>query len=758
MRFVFLMVALGAFSLVVETGCASNGGTRPGTPSDGGDAGDGSTGDAGAGCTTAADCVDDGIFCNGTLDCLEGRCVAAPAPDCGDGVGCTQDECLAATDMCQNTPIDSECPMGTVCVAGQGCRVPAACEFDADCGGDGVFCNGDEVCIDSLCVSPDMRDCADTNNCTVDECVEASMMCMSTPADYLTDPLHCGPTGANDCVVCPDPPAEALNVTAACEAGACTTACAMGFADADRDGGNGCECEIGVGTDDPDGAFLDENCDGIDGDLARGILVSRSLGADSATCGLDFATPCQTIGHALTRAIGEARRDLFVMAGSYDEVVDLRDGIRIFGGYDTSWVRDARADAAHQTTITGGADSTDGQYMAVKAHDLIVAPTLENLVLVGPDAPSGMAGAGRSSYVVHAANVTGMELIRVTLRAGNAGNGLAGTAGGSASSSAAARGSNGGAADQFATACNDSSRGAGGGRGTNSCSGGSSPNAGTGGRGGTMDSDCGVFSLNLNARGGSAGASASTFATGSYGYRGAGSSTCAVPGNGQNGRITNGGAGVGGTDVRGRLMGRYWAGTAGGPGDTGLHGTGGGGGGGSGGCDDGTDSHGAGGGGGGAGGCAAPGGGTGGGSGGGSFGLFTVGATLNVSFCDIQRGNGGNGGTGGGGGRGQSGGPRGSGGGGAGGSQPGGTGGNGGHGGHGGGGGGGPGGPSFGIFSEGSTIVNDCGITGGSAGTGGGGGPSAPSAPAAERDGNVGTVGAAGILGATGNCTAAGGC
>ncbi|MFN7700868.1 MAG: hypothetical protein ACK5U8_23440, partial [Deltaproteobacteria bacterium] len=705
----------------LAAGCAEGGGAVTGR--DGGSADSGAMdahGDGGrdggdapmAECTDDDDCVDDGVFCNGTLACEMGRCVAADIPTCDDGVTCTTDACSASMDRCVSTPDDAMCPMGTRCYAGRGCADAPPCEFDSDCADDGIFCNGVESCVMGTCRSAGSRTCDDMNNCTVDACSDAMGMCLGTPyADFLTNVAHCG-TGANDCVVCPMPGPAQVNMSAACAMGSCALGCRTGFADADRNPANGCECEVGAGTDDPDGRFLDLDCDGIDGDRERGIFVAAATGADTPTCGLDTATPCRTLTFALGRGVIESRRDVFVQAGRYDEVLNLRDGVRIFGGYDAMWARDARVTSGHRTEIAGALDPRDMQFMTIRARDLAVGALLENLYLLGPDATGASSEGGRSSYVVHALS-SRVELLRVSIIAGAGADGSAGTAGLDAISvgaTAAMNGRPGDAAERYSTAC-DSSRESGGGGGSNgTCA----STGGSGGQGGSMDTDCSVFGLNLNARGGFAGSGA-TDATGSFGRAGAGAGACSEGLPGSDGRVVNGSPGAGASGTGGRLVGNFWAANLGGAGGMGSNGTAGGGGGGGGGCDDGTDSRGGGGGGGGAGGCAARGGGAGGTGGGGSFGVFAVaGSAIVVSECEVTRGTGGRGGAGGLGGRGQSGGAAGERGAPSRGSDGGGPGGAGGHGGHGGGGGGGAGGSSYAcVTAGGSMLLVSCTASGG---------------------------------------------
>jgi hypothetical protein len=533
------------------------------------------------------------------------------------------------------------------------------------------------------------------------------------------------------------------------------------------------ECLPPSPTDAPDATFTDDDCDGIDGDIDGGIFVAPS-GQDVGGCGTDHTGTthpyCLSITYGIDRAFYSGLAYVYVQAGSYNEVVVLRPGIHVYGGYDDTWQRDGRGQIGHTVTVTGALDAAQSQFMTVKAHDINVATTVADLVLVGPTATGTIAdGSGHSSYVVHLNSSTGLVLERVTIQAGAGAAGTSGAAGQDAASVNASAGMNGlagGAADEFTTECNDSSRGGGGAAGTNACGGGLSANGGGGGAGGTMDTDCSSswpWNWNLTARVGSQGGHAAQNANGSYGWGGASGFAGLDPpcmsgagGTGNAGRVQNGAAGSAGSGAY--LVGVYWYARAGTPGGLGQNGGGGGGGGGSGGSDCGTDSYGAGGGGGGAGGCAAVGAGGGGGGGGGSFGVFAVASTVVLSDCAVVRGNGGAGGAGGTGGRGQSPGNGAGGGGGSGDSAAGGVGGKGGHGGHGGGGGGGAGGSVYAFYTYNATLTQTCTVSSGSAGGGGAGGVSAPAAPVGENDGNAGATGTGGNLGDSGSCSSATSC
>ncbi|HEY4242533.1 MAG TPA: hypothetical protein VGM88_22095 [Kofleriaceae bacterium] len=681
-----------------------------------------------------------GDTCSNNDQCQSGICILAGTHGqctmgcgtCPDGWGCYG--VLGAVDAGQ---------VSYVCVPTSN-QLCSPCVMDTECtlyGADvcltessgAQYCGRD--CSTISC--PTGYDCADEtiNGNSYQECVPHSGACDCNDATQSGSTENCNIT-------------TPLNTTCG---GSATCGGTAGWG----------ACQPPSTTDDPDDTYTDSNCDGIDGDASRGIFVAGG-GANSSTCGLTYMTPCQTISYGIVRAVQTSRPNVYVQAGTYNEVVVLLNGVNVWGGYDFNWQRGPYTTPANKVTVNGAQDNSaggDGEYMTVRAHDLIVPVTMADLVLVGPQAQgtSGQSGLdGRSSYVVHAKGA-GVTLHAVQIVAGNGAAGGSGTGGSDApivDAQSFMTGGGGGNGDEYDTVCDSSSRGSAGGAGTNSCTGGPSSratNGGGGGQGGTMDTSCG-FPPHYDATAGASGANAS-YASSPYGLGGSGGSgsdSCGGTSNGNGGLVANGGAG-GGASSGGYLGGNnsiYWYAHAGGAGGTGENGTGGGGGGGGGGCDNGTDAYGAGGGGGAAGGCAARAGGSGGGGGGGSFGVAAfLSSTITLDTCDLFIANAGTGGSGGVGGRGQSGGAAGNGGA----SHPGsatpGNGGGGAHGGHGGGGGGGQGGRAAGVISTGdSTINGSCNTSGGQAGFGGQGGASAPTAPTSERDGNNGGTGGMGTL------------
>jgi hypothetical protein len=77
--------------------------------------------------------------------------------------------------------------------------VPGCCHEDVDCG-DGVFCNGQEVCTNHECGPGSAPDCLDEHDCTSDRCDGDSDRCVHTPDDGLCDLDEvCSPT--DGCIV-----------------------------------------------------------------------------------------------------------------------------------------------------------------------------------------------------------------------------------------------------------------------------------------------------------------------------------------------------------------------------------------------------------------------------------------------------------------------------------------------------------------------------------------------------------------------------
>ena len=141
--------------------------------------------DAGPGCLVDDDCSN-GVFCDGVERCRGAICFPSTAPvTCDDGIGCTNDRCSEAARSCESIPDNARCPEGLCDVAAGGC-VTRPCLTAAECS-DGIFCNGEEVCSGGRCGAGAALRCDDGISCTVDECVEATRGCSTTPVDSRCD-------------------------------------------------------------------------------------------------------------------------------------------------------------------------------------------------------------------------------------------------------------------------------------------------------------------------------------------------------------------------------------------------------------------------------------------------------------------------------------------------------------------------------------------------------------------------------------------
>ncbi len=316
-----------------------------------------------------------------------------------------------------------------------------------------------------------------------------------------------------------------------------------------------CDPMEGASSSDlPDPSFIDENCDGIDGDFEMAITVTTS-GSNFIGCGTSPSTPCETINYGIARANATGRSEVYIMAGIYNEVVVMHAGVSLYGGYNSSWVRDSRLQAGHAVTIIGGYDSAVGQYLTLRASSLSGTMVVANLFLTGPDA----ATTGRSSYVAYLTSTSGLSFESVTFDGGDGANGGSGSSG--SVGAVGGSGVNGGSGGDGSSCCGY------GGAGGNGCS---IYNGGVGGRGGYGDA---------NGSGGAAGTG--PFGAGGTGGAGDGNDWCisgcddagtgGVGSSGGTGSVGSHGSGGGNS---GYVSLGFWYGSSGSSGGTGQPGGG----------------------------------------------------------------------------------------------------------------------------------------------------------------------------------------
>ncbi len=109
-----------------------------------------------AGCQHAAVTgpCSDGSLCTQGDTCAQGACQPGTAKTCSDGNPCTQDACAAATGLCSFVPLTG-----------------VACD-------DGNFCTIFDTCGLGLCIPGPIRDCSDTDPCTLDSCDAQNGACL----------------------------------------------------------------------------------------------------------------------------------------------------------------------------------------------------------------------------------------------------------------------------------------------------------------------------------------------------------------------------------------------------------------------------------------------------------------------------------------------------------------------------------------------------------------------------------------------------
>jgi hypothetical protein len=339
--------------------------------------------DACVNCLTNADC-NNTLYCDGAETCVAGSCAPGLPPDCGDGVVCTVDACVEATDSCSHTPDNDVCSDGAFCTGTEICHVTNGCvdgtdpncadavactldtcdevndecdhtADDASCD-DGQSCNGVETC-DPLndCEAGTPPDCDDGVACTFDTCDEVNDDCDHAPSDPACgDGQFCN--GDEICVAqgmgqgcnggtpvsCPDSDGFACTLDA-CDEGA--DACVVS--------GNSCVCGNGLSEpgEECDPPTSTEDCNNMaddDADMDVDCLDSDCI-PPSETCGSNclLDDPCEVVkDDPATITWGkEGAPDRFVVHGRFLMHTDVEPlsegfGVRLSNAYGTIYQSD----------------------------------------------------------------------------------------------------------------------------------------------------------------------------------------------------------------------------------------------------------------------------------------------------------------------------------------------------------------------------------------------------------------------------------
>ena len=272
-------------------------------------------GECGAECAVDGDCADADL-CDGGKACVEGLCVDAGAPvDCPEDTDCSTFTCVPATGECQGNANNDggacddgdpctesdvcvgiacspggkkECGDGNPCTADSCDSETGACVNDTATM-DGQGCDDDDPCTEGdVCDAAGacagiVKDCDDSNGCTVDSCDPMTGDCQNVPqvgeacddGDACTDPDACTAEGlcagipAVDCDDFNDCTADACDPsTGLCDHTPVGAGTSCSYPDASPEAQNPC--------------FPDAACNGL------GICLQ---GASSCECLVDVDCP-----------------------------------------------------------------------------------------------------------------------------------------------------------------------------------------------------------------------------------------------------------------------------------------------------------------------------------------------------------------------------------------------------------------------------------------------------------------------------------
>jgi hypothetical protein len=387
--------------------------------------------------------------CSVDEDCLApgSRCVAEGPElfcgrDCGPnspyGTGCP------AGYACQTDPAGRQCrpESGTCLCTAQTAGIIRSCQFDT--------CTGYQVCAQdagrwtwSPCNVEDYN--VEICNGQDDNCNGVTDEGFLNPVTGRYDnPEHCG-FCHNDCSRYWS--AELDHVEGVCDAARNPPACVMGpclvesiqgepweWVDVNGDPADGCECRRRLGNTDQDPPdliglpepgldYLDENCDGVDGVVARSLFVRAGAQAGDGS----LARPFGSLGQALQAFPGSGKQTVLVAEGRYDEDLELPPGVALHGGYAPDFR--ARDVVQHASVVTGrSAPAT------LTARGLRTPTLVSGLTLRGRDTPAG--GEDRdalASLAVHLVDCDANLVLRSNRieagRGGDGGRGKSGAAG-----------------------------------------------------------------------------------------------------------------------------------------------------------------------------------------------------------------------------------------------------------------------------------------------------------------------------------------
>jgi plastocyanin len=176
------------------------------------------------------------------------------------------------------------------------------------------------------------------------------------------------------------------------------------------------ECTADGNQDLPDDGFVDNDCDGIDGNIAQGVFVSATTGND-ANPGTP-ERPLATITQGIATAQAAGKFFIYVAAGDHAEpTINLPPAVFIVGGYNAGdW---SRAESNISRILSTSAVAMTTPQNAVQVF-------LDHLTIVAANAPPGQSSYGIVLQPSFNSFAFQLNMRKCTVQAGDGGNGTNG--------------------------------------------------------------------------------------------------------------------------------------------------------------------------------------------------------------------------------------------------------------------------------------------------------------------------------------------